>query len=231
MELLSFASRLFAPKLLDHLLTTYVCHSNPFFLASERNGRNRPLREAPCTVLVTLSGPNRAGPDPFIFLCQARWTLWLVISFLFYFWQAMYWKAVSLYPTTKPCPSLSCRWVCQAFTREHVLYVYHTIATTVLLYAPEGTRRPNGGSPWPCYDIIQPQRKEVTRKSYHDTLCREGLCKAVCGLHASARRQSLQKGVGGWLSRMCQTFSLVCRAQSGRAELDYKYTSESRRIT
>ena len=75
MELLSFASRLFAPKLLDHLLTTYVCHSNPFFLASERNGRNRPLREAPCTVLVTLSGPNRAGPDPFIFLCQARWTL------------------------------------------------------------------------------------------------------------------------------------------------------------
>ena len=46
-ELLAFASRLFASKMLDHPLTS-VCHSDPFFLASERSGRNRPLREAPC---------------------------------------------------------------------------------------------------------------------------------------------------------------------------------------
>ena len=45
---LGICSRLFAPKMLDHLLTTSVCHPNPFFLASERSGRNRPLREAPC---------------------------------------------------------------------------------------------------------------------------------------------------------------------------------------
>ena len=43
MELLAFASRLSAPKMLDHLLTASVCHSNPFFLPSERSGRNRPL--------------------------------------------------------------------------------------------------------------------------------------------------------------------------------------------
>ena len=47
-ELLAFASRLFAPEILDHLLTTCVCHSKPFFLLRERSGRNRPLREAPC---------------------------------------------------------------------------------------------------------------------------------------------------------------------------------------
>ena len=47
MELLAFASRLFAPKMLDHLPTTSV----PFqsLLAGERSGRNRPLREAPRT--------------------------------------------------------------------------------------------------------------------------------------------------------------------------------------
>ena len=30
----------------------YICHSNPFFLVSERSGRNRPLREAPCTTYL-----------------------------------------------------------------------------------------------------------------------------------------------------------------------------------
>ena len=51
MELLVFASRLFAPKVLDHLLATPVCLSNPSFRSSERSGRNRPLLEAPppCT--------------------------------------------------------------------------------------------------------------------------------------------------------------------------------------
>ena len=43
-----FVSRLFAPNVLDHLLTAYACHSNSFFLASQRSGRSRPLREAPC---------------------------------------------------------------------------------------------------------------------------------------------------------------------------------------
>ena len=55
MELLAFARRLFVPKILDHLLTTPVCHSNPFFLVSERSGRNRPLREAPCTHYYNLA--------------------------------------------------------------------------------------------------------------------------------------------------------------------------------
>ena len=41
MKLLAFISRLSAPKMLDHLHTTYhVCHSNPFVLVSERSGRN-----------------------------------------------------------------------------------------------------------------------------------------------------------------------------------------------
>ena len=53
MELFAFASRLFAPKMLDHLPTTSVCHSNPFFLPSKRSGRNRPLREAPCICIRT----------------------------------------------------------------------------------------------------------------------------------------------------------------------------------
>ena len=39
-ELLAFASRLFAPNILDHLLTTSAFHSNPFFLVNERSGRN-----------------------------------------------------------------------------------------------------------------------------------------------------------------------------------------------
>ena len=39
MELLAFASCVFAPKMLDNLLTTHVCHSNPFFVLSERSGR------------------------------------------------------------------------------------------------------------------------------------------------------------------------------------------------
>ena len=46
MELLAFASRLFAPKMLDYLLTASVYRSNAFFLPSERSGRNRPLLEA-----------------------------------------------------------------------------------------------------------------------------------------------------------------------------------------
>ena len=50
MELLAFASRLFALQMLDHLLTTSVCHPNPFYLPSERSGRNRPLRETPCSL-------------------------------------------------------------------------------------------------------------------------------------------------------------------------------------
>ena len=53
MELLAFASRLFAPKMLDHLPTTYVCHFNIFLLANERSGRNRPLSEAACTHIQT----------------------------------------------------------------------------------------------------------------------------------------------------------------------------------
>ena len=52
MELLTFTRRLFAPKMLDHILCTSVLsYSNPFFLPSERSGRNRPLREAPCTYI------------------------------------------------------------------------------------------------------------------------------------------------------------------------------------
>ena len=35
MEMLAFASRLYAPKMLDRPLKTSFCHSNPFFLASE----------------------------------------------------------------------------------------------------------------------------------------------------------------------------------------------------
>ena len=56
MELLAFAGRLFAPKMLDHLLTTSVCHSNPSLLVSERGGRNHPLREAPCTSILVPPG-------------------------------------------------------------------------------------------------------------------------------------------------------------------------------
>ena len=49
MELSAFASRLFATKMLDHLLLLHLSViSNPFFLASERSGRHCPLREAPC---------------------------------------------------------------------------------------------------------------------------------------------------------------------------------------
>ena len=40
MELLAFASRLFAPQ---GPSTTYICHSVPFFLVGERSGRNRAL--------------------------------------------------------------------------------------------------------------------------------------------------------------------------------------------
>ena len=44
MELLAFASRLFAPT---YYISDSDCHSIPFFLASEGIGGNRPLREAP----------------------------------------------------------------------------------------------------------------------------------------------------------------------------------------
>ena len=47
MELLAFASRLITLTMLNHLLSTSGCNSNPLFLASERSGRNRLLREAP----------------------------------------------------------------------------------------------------------------------------------------------------------------------------------------
>ena len=30
-----------------------ICHSNPFFLVSERIGRNRPIRKAPCIHLTS----------------------------------------------------------------------------------------------------------------------------------------------------------------------------------
>ena len=43
------SSRLFAPKILDHLL--HICHSVPLFHVSERSRRNRSLREAPCIII------------------------------------------------------------------------------------------------------------------------------------------------------------------------------------
>ena len=52
MEMLAFASRLYAPIMLDRPLTTSVCHSNPFLLASECSVRNRPLRKALCTYIL-----------------------------------------------------------------------------------------------------------------------------------------------------------------------------------
>ena len=64
MELLAFATRLFAPKMLDHLLTTSICHSNLFLFVRERSGRNHPLREAPC-IITQGSPPGRAwGSGP-----------------------------------------------------------------------------------------------------------------------------------------------------------------------
>ena len=42
MDLLTFVSRLFTPKMLVHLpITTSVCRSDPCFFVSERSGRNR----------------------------------------------------------------------------------------------------------------------------------------------------------------------------------------------
>ena len=59
-ELLEFVSRLFAPKMLDHLLHTSTCHSYPFFLPTERSGRNRTRREAP---YITYQRPGSRSLD------------------------------------------------------------------------------------------------------------------------------------------------------------------------
>ena len=48
MELLTFASRLFAPITFDHLLATSVMLFHFIFLVSMRSWRNSPLGEAPC---------------------------------------------------------------------------------------------------------------------------------------------------------------------------------------
>ena len=54
--------------MLDHLLKTCICHSNPFFLVSERSGRNRPLREGPCIYHLGISYTTevalKAAPTP-----------------------------------------------------------------------------------------------------------------------------------------------------------------------
>ena len=64
-KLLAFASRLFAPKMLDHLLlTTSVCHSNPFPLASERSGR----KGAPGYGRTWLIASVGAGSIKFLFV-------------------------------------------------------------------------------------------------------------------------------------------------------------------
>ena len=64
MELLVFASRLFAPKMLHHLINTFACHFNPLFLVIERDVRNRPLREAPCTTYIYIPRTNLATYIP-----------------------------------------------------------------------------------------------------------------------------------------------------------------------